>query len=66
VHVCVVAGNVNAIGFYRRLGFGTLMVDEPGGVIYLGRKLLPPGTRGQPEGQPGRSGRGSPDAAEAA
>jgi hypothetical protein len=40
VHVCVVAGNVKAVGFYRRLGFGTLMVDEPGGVIYLGRKLL--------------------------
>jgi ribosomal protein S18 acetylase RimI-like enzyme len=51
VHVCVVAANVKAVGFYRRLGFGTLLVDAPGGVIYLGRKLLltrpraPPGRR---------------------
>jgi hypothetical protein len=48
VHVCVVAGNVEAIGFYQRLGFGTLMADEPGGVLYLGRKLLPAGARRQP------------------
>ncbi|HEX2823980.1 MAG TPA: GNAT family N-acetyltransferase [Streptosporangiaceae bacterium] len=38
VHVCVVAANP-AIGFYRHLGFGTLLTDEPGGVIYLGRRL---------------------------
>jgi GNAT superfamily N-acetyltransferase len=56
VHVCVVAGNVKAVGFYRHLGFGTLMVDEPGGVLYLGRKLLlirhPSTTRTQSERRP--------------
>ncbi|HEX2742792.1 MAG TPA: hypothetical protein VHN16_00110 [Streptosporangiaceae bacterium] len=68
VHVCVVASNVKAIGFYRRLGFGTLMADEPGGVIYLGRKLLPTrhprATRkGSPKGQPQRTAReGTADA----
>ena len=30
VHVTVVAGNVRAIGFYRRLGFGSLDVEDPG------------------------------------
>jgi ribosomal protein S18 acetylase RimI-like enzyme len=62
VHVCVLAGNVRAIGFYRRLGFETLMTDEPGGVIYLGRELLPArhprGPEGQPRMRPGRSGSG--------
>jgi ribosomal protein S18 acetylase RimI-like enzyme len=65
VHVCVVAGNVKAIGFYCRLGFETLLVDEPGGVIYLGRKLLPARYTGNPKEnpdaartQPGRSGSG--------
>ena len=62
VHVCVVASNVKAIGFYRRLGFETLMTDEPGGVIYLGRELLPArhprGPEGQPRMRPGRSGSG--------
>jgi hypothetical protein len=53
VHVCVVGGNVRAIGFYRRLGFETLMTDEPGGVIYLGRKLLPTRHPRGPEGTPG-------------
>jgi len=65
VHVCVVASNVKAVGFYRRLGFGTLMADEPGGVIYLGRKLLPTrhprATRkGSPRGQPEREQRTRP------
>jgi ribosomal protein S18 acetylase RimI-like enzyme len=63
VHVCVVAANVKAVGFYRRLGFGTLLVDEPGGVIYLGRKLLltrPPsatGTQRKRRGSGIRTGR---------
>ena len=35
----VVAGNVRAIGSYRRLGFGPLDVEDPGPVVYLGRKL---------------------------
>jgi len=39
VHVTVVADNVPAIGFYRRLGFGPLDVEDPGAVVYLGRKL---------------------------
>jgi GNAT superfamily N-acetyltransferase len=39
VHVCVVAKNVQAIGFYRHLGFELAEVDEPGGVVYLGRRL---------------------------
>jgi GNAT superfamily N-acetyltransferase len=39
VHVCVLAKNVQAIGFYRHLGFGLAEVDEPGGVVYLGRRL---------------------------
>ena len=39
VHVCVVTDNIPAIGFYHRLGFGTLAVDDPGPVVYLGRKL---------------------------
>jgi ribosomal protein S18 acetylase RimI-like enzyme len=56
VHVCVVAGNVKAIGFYRRLGFAALLADEPGGVIYLGRKLLP----ARNAGPPGRETRTQP------
>jgi GNAT superfamily N-acetyltransferase len=43
VHVCVVAANVRAIGFYHRLGFVSLADDEAGGVVYLGLKL-PAGT----------------------
>ncbi len=39
VHVCVVAKNVQAIGFYAHLGFELAEVDEPGGVVYLGRRL---------------------------
>jgi ribosomal protein S18 acetylase RimI-like enzyme len=39
VHVTVVADNVPAIGFYRRLGFEPLPVDDPGPVVYLGRRL---------------------------
>ncbi|MDQ2810324.1 MAG: GNAT family N-acetyltransferase [Actinomycetota bacterium] len=39
VHVCVLIQNVQAIGFYRHLGFGLAEVHEPGGVVYLGRKL---------------------------
>jgi ribosomal protein S18 acetylase RimI-like enzyme len=39
VHVCVVAENVQAIGFYRHLGFRPVEVAEAGGVVYLGRPL---------------------------
>jgi GNAT superfamily N-acetyltransferase len=39
VHVVVVADNVAALGFYHRLGFTTLEVDDPGPVVYLGLKL---------------------------
>jgi ribosomal protein S18 acetylase RimI-like enzyme len=39
VHVTVAADNFPAIGFYRRLGFEPLAVDNPGPVVYLGRKL---------------------------
>jgi ribosomal protein S18 acetylase RimI-like enzyme len=39
VHVTVVADNVPAIGFYRRLGFEPLAVADPGPVVYLGRRL---------------------------
>ena len=39
VHVTVVADNVRAIGFYRRLGFAPLEVADPGAVVYLGRTL---------------------------
>ena len=41
VHVTVMAANVRALGFYRRLGFRPLEVAEPGesAVIYLGRTL---------------------------
>ena len=41
VHVTVVAANVRAVGFYRRLGFRPLEVASPGegGVVYLGREL---------------------------
>jgi len=44
VHVTVVADNVPAIGFYRRLGFATLEVADPGPVVYLGRRLYRPGS----------------------
>ena len=44
VHVTVVADNVRAIGFYRRLGFGLLDVEDPGPVVYLGRKLSATGS----------------------
>jgi len=39
VHVCVVAENVQAVGFYRHLGFRPVEVAEAGGVVYLGRPL---------------------------
>jgi ribosomal protein S18 acetylase RimI-like enzyme len=45
VHVTVMAANVTAIGFYRRLGFRPLEVGDPGqssggsAVVYLGRRL---------------------------
>jgi GNAT superfamily N-acetyltransferase len=39
VHVVVVADNVAALGFYDRLGFTRLPVDDPGPVAYLGLKL---------------------------
>ena len=38
VHVCVVSENTRALGFYDRLGFTNLDVDDPGPVVYLGRK----------------------------
>ncbi len=41
VHVTVVAANVRAVGFYRRLGFRPLEVASPGEgrVVYLGREF---------------------------
>lgn len=39
VHVSVVRENVRAFGFYDRLGFTRLDVDDPGPVVYLGRAL---------------------------
>ena len=39
VHVCVVRENIPALGFYDRLGFARLDVDDPGPVVYLGRAL---------------------------
>ena len=45
VHVTVMAANVTAIGFYRRLGFRPLEAADPGervggiAVVYLGRRL---------------------------
>jgi ribosomal protein S18 acetylase RimI-like enzyme len=41
VHVTVVAANLRALGFYRRLGFRRLEVASPGedAVVYLGRPL---------------------------
>ena len=39
MHVCVVSANVQALGFYAKIGFGLVEVDEPGGVTYLGRAL---------------------------
>jgi ribosomal protein S18 acetylase RimI-like enzyme len=39
VHVCVVRENTRALGFYERLGFIALDVEEPGPVVYLGRTL---------------------------
>jgi GNAT superfamily N-acetyltransferase len=37
VHVCVVTANTRALGFYDRIGFTRLDVDDPGPVSYLGR-----------------------------
>jgi ribosomal protein S18 acetylase RimI-like enzyme len=39
VHVVVRADNAAAIGFYHRLGFSRLAVDDPGPVLYLGLTL---------------------------
>ncbi len=45
VHLTVMAANVTAIGFYRRLGFRPLEAADPGervggiAVVYLGRRL---------------------------
>jgi len=39
VHVCVVRENAPALGFYDRLGFRALEVDDPGPVVYLGLAL---------------------------
>ena len=41
VHVVVLAANVAALGFYDRLGFTRLRVEDPSPVVYLGRKLEP-------------------------
>ena len=43
VHVVVAAGNAAAFGFYDRLGFRRLPVDDPGQVVYLGRAVAPRG-----------------------
>jgi GNAT superfamily N-acetyltransferase len=37
VHVSVVGENTKALGFYERIGFTCIEIDEPGGVTYLGR-----------------------------
>ena len=39
VHVCVVSANTSALGFYDRIGFTGLEVDDPGPVTYLGRAV---------------------------
>ena len=39
VHVCVASENVPALGFYDRLGFRRLDVDDPGPAVYLGLAL---------------------------
>jgi GNAT superfamily N-acetyltransferase len=39
VHVCVVTANTKALGFYDRVGFTGLDVDDPGPVTYLGRSF---------------------------
>jgi hypothetical protein len=39
MHVCVVRANTPALGFYDRLGFRALDVDDPGPVVYLGLPL---------------------------
>jgi ribosomal protein S18 acetylase RimI-like enzyme len=42
VHVCVVSKNTRALGFYDRIGFSRVEVDEPGQVIFLGRGVPAP------------------------
>jgi GNAT superfamily N-acetyltransferase len=37
VHVVVTRQNTRALGFYPRVGFEPLEVDDPGPVVYLGR-----------------------------
>ena len=39
VHLVVVKANARALGFYDRLGFTPLPVDDPGPVVYLGLRL---------------------------
>ena len=39
VHVCVASENIKALGFYERVGFSCVEVDEPGRVTYLGRRV---------------------------
>jgi len=39
VHVCVVTANTRALGFYDRVGFTRLDVDDPGPVTFLGRAV---------------------------
>jgi ribosomal protein S18 acetylase RimI-like enzyme len=39
VHVCVVSENTKALGFYQRIGFTCIEVDEPGQVTYQARAL---------------------------
>jgi ribosomal protein S18 acetylase RimI-like enzyme len=41
VHVCVASENTRALGFYDRIGFTRLAVDDPGPVTYLGRDVRP-------------------------
>jgi ribosomal protein S18 acetylase RimI-like enzyme len=42
VHVCVVNENTRALGFYDRIGFTRVEVNEPGQVTYLGRRVAAP------------------------
>ncbi len=39
MHVCVVSENTPALGFYERLGFRPLDVEDAGPAVYLGMTL---------------------------
>jgi hypothetical protein len=38
----VVSANTRALGFYDRIGFTVVEVNEPGQVTYLGRSVTAP------------------------